>query len=102
LVLISSMDQWIKNHIPIWLKIVFKRISDAGHSAWDLLPTGWSPGTLRNTRELLDETLPGWNGRGSSAFEWSPRSPDLTTCDNSLWGQIKNEPQKSVIEMLFI
>jgi hypothetical protein len=45
-------------------------------------------------RELLDETLPGWIARGSSTSEWSPRSPDLTTCDNSLWAQIKNEVSK--------
>jgi hypothetical protein len=47
-----------------------------------------------STKKLLDETLPGWIGRGSSTSEWSPRSPDLITCDNSLWGQIKNEVSK--------
>jgi hypothetical protein len=47
-----------------------------------------------STRELLDGTLPEWIGRGSSTSEWSPRSPDLTTCDNSLWGQNKNEVSK--------
>ena len=33
-------------------------------------------------------------GRGSvispAPIEWSARNPDLTTCDNSLWGDIKD------------
>ncbi|KAJ4440474.1 hypothetical protein ANN_08615 [Periplaneta americana] len=45
-------------------------------------------------REYLNEALPGrWVGRGSPALPaplaWPPRSPDLTKCDNSLWGFIK-------------
>lgn len=47
-----------------------------------------------SVRELLDETLPGWIGRGSTTSEWAPRSPDLTTPDNSLWGLVKNEVSK--------
>ena len=32
-----------------------------------------------------------WIGRGSNSFAWPPRSPDLTTPDNSLWGFIKGQ-----------
>ncbi|PSN32090.1 hypothetical protein C0J52_27021, partial [Blattella germanica] len=47
-------------------------------------------------REFLDEVLPQrWIGRGSlhlpAAIKWPPRSPDLTSCDNSLWGIIKQK-----------
>ena len=50
-------------------------------------------------REFLDEVLPQrWIGRGSlhlpAAIEWPPRSPDLTSCDNSLWGIIKQKVLK--------
>jgi hypothetical protein len=46
-------------------------------------------------REFLDEQFPGrWIGRGSASspapLKWPPRSPDLTTPDNSLWGIIKS------------
>ena len=50
-------------------------------------------------REFLDEVLPQrWIGRGSlhlpAAIEWPPRSPGLTSCDNSLWGIIKQKVLK--------
>ena len=43
---------------------------------------------------VLNERFPGrWIGRGSptspAPLPWPPRSPDLTTPDNSLWGIIK-------------
>jgi hypothetical protein len=46
-------------------------------------------------REFLDEQFPGrWIGRGSASspapLKWPPRSPDLTTPDNSLWGIMKS------------
>ena len=45
-------------------------------------------------REFLNEHFPGrWIGRGSverpAPLKWPPRSPDLSTPDNSLWGVIK-------------
>ena len=41
-------------------------------------------------RALLNAKFPDrWIGRGSNSFAWPPRSPDLTTPDNSLWVFIK-------------
>ena len=43
-------------------------------------------------RALLNAEFPDrWIGRGSNSFAWPPRSPDLTTPDNSLWGFIKGQ-----------
>jgi hypothetical protein len=47
-----------------------------------------------HVRDYLNKAFPGrWIGRGSEAspapFAWPPRSPDLTTPDNALWGFIK-------------
>jgi hypothetical protein len=47
-----------------------------------------------SVRDVLKEHFPGrWIGRGSptspAPLLWPPRSPDLTTPDNSLWGIIK-------------
>ena len=47
-----------------------------------------------SVRDILNERFPGrWIGRGSPTspgpLPWPPRSPDLTTPDNSLWGIIK-------------
>lgn len=47
-----------------------------------------------SVRDVLNEHFPGrWIGRGSptspAPLPWPPRSPDLTTPDNSLWGIIK-------------
>lgn len=43
-------------------------------------------------RALLNAEFPDrWIGRGSNSFAWPPRSPDLTTPDNSLWGLIKGQ-----------
>jgi hypothetical protein len=44
--------------------------------------------------DYLNKTFPGrWIGRGSEvspvSFAWPPRSPDLTTPDDALWGFIK-------------
>ena len=48
-----------------------------------------------HVRDYLNETFPGrWIGRGSASpapFAWPPRSPDLTTPDNALWGFIKEQ-----------
>ncbi|PSN57659.1 hypothetical protein C0J52_05385 [Blattella germanica] len=56
-------------------------------------------GLLPTTLSVSDEVLPQrWIGRGSlylpAAIEWPPRSPDLTSCDNSLWGIIKQKVLK--------
>jgi hypothetical protein len=41
--------------------------------------------------EYLDDRFSGrWIGCGSDMM-WLPRSPDLTTCDNSLWGIVKDK-----------
>jgi hypothetical protein len=50
-------------------------------------------------RDYLNETFPRqWIGRGSEAlpapFDWPPRSSDLTTPDNALWGFIKERVSK--------
>jgi transposase len=40
-------------------------------------------------RDYLDDTFVRWIGRRGTV-EWPPRSPDLTPCDFSLWGIIKD------------
>ena len=40
-------------------------------------------------RDYLDDTFLEWIGRRGTV-EWPPRSPDLTPCDFSLWGVIKD------------
>ncbi|BFZ22970.1 hypothetical protein BsWGS_26009 [Bradybaena similaris] len=45
-------------------------------------------------RWLLDENFPGrWSGRGSQ-HQWPCSSPDLSSCDNALWGMMKNTLQQ--------
>jgi hypothetical protein len=60
---------------------------------------GAPPHFASHVRDYLNETFPGrWIGRGSEAsptpFAWPPRSPDLTTPDNTLWGFIKERVSK--------
>jgi hypothetical protein len=62
---------------------------------------GAPPYFALHMRDYLNETFPGWwIGRGSEAspapFAWPPRSPDLTTPDNVLWGFIKESQQNAV------
>ena len=50
-------------------------------------------------RDYLTDSLPDkWTGRGSVTFQapmqWPPRSPDLTTSDNSSWRCIKDVVSK--------
>ena len=45
--------------------------------------------------DYLNDIFPNkWLGRGSvtspAPMKWPARIPDLTTCDNSLWGYIKD------------
>ncbi|CAF1432800.1 unnamed protein product, partial [Rotaria sordida] len=40
-------------------------------------------------RDYLDDTFLQWIGRRGTV-EWPPRSPDLTPCDFSQWGMIKD------------
>ncbi len=40
-------------------------------------------------RDFLDDTFAQWIGRRGT-IEWPPRSPDLTPCDFSLWGIVKD------------
>ena len=47
-------------------------------------------------RKYLNKVFPShWISRGSAIlpapFHWPPLSPDLTTCDNSLWGFTKEK-----------
>lgn len=60
---------------------------------------GAPPHFAMSVRRRLNEVLPDrWIGRGSSncpaPMPWPPRSPDLTTADNALWGFIKEEVRK--------
>lgn len=60
---------------------------------------GAPPHFALSVRRRLNELLPDrWIGRGSancpSPMPWPPRSPDLTTADNALWGFIKEEVRK--------
>uniref|UniRef100_H3AAA0 Tc1-like transposase DDE domain-containing protein n=1 Tax=Latimeria chalumnae TaxID=7897 RepID=H3AAA0_LATCH len=55
---------------------------------------GVPPHYALSVREFLNDSFPDrWIGRGSpvspAPLKWPARSPDLTTCDNSLWGYIK-------------
>ncbi len=47
-----------------------------------------------SVRSLLNECLSEWIGRGSDFLEFPARSPDRTTCENSLWGIIKEKVSK--------
>lgn len=50
---------------------------------------GAPPHYAREVRQYLDETFANkWIGR-RGAYEWPPRSPDLTPMDFFLWGHIK-------------
>jgi len=48
-----------------------------------------------SARNILNETLLGWIGRGPSTLKWPLRNPHLTSCDNSVWGLIKLTVRKS-------
>ena len=50
---------------------------------------GAPPHYGRIVRDYLDETFVDWIGRRCT-IEWPPRSPDLTPCDFSLWGIVKD------------
>jgi hypothetical protein len=82
-----------ESRIIFWCdwKLVFRRINDARHSAWDLFPTEWSSGTLC----LINQGIVGSNPfrrdrKRFNNFEWTPRSSDLTAPHNSLWSLVKN------------
>ena len=49
---------------------------------------GAPPHFSRAVRGFLDEAFPLWIGRRGTV-DWPPRSPDLTPCDFSMWGIIK-------------
>lgn len=50
------------------------------------------------TRTLLDKHFPDrWVGK-FGPLQWPPRSPDLTSCDNALWGIIKSSIKKKKVE----
>lgn len=60
---------------------------------------GAPPHFAVSVRTRLNELFPNrWIGRGSrdlpAPLPWPPRSPDLTTPDNALWGVIKEEVRK--------
>jgi hypothetical protein len=67
---------------------------------------GAPPHFALHVRDYLNETLPRrWIGRGSEAssapFAWPPRSPDLTTPDNALWGFIKESAKCSIAKQKY-
>lgn len=60
---------------------------------------GATPHFALSVRRCLNQVFPNrWIGRGSdnapAPLPWPPRSPDLTTPDNALWGIIKEEVRK--------
>jgi hypothetical protein len=60
---------------------------------------GAPPHFALHVRDNLNKTFPRWWIRGGSEaspapFAWPPRSPDLTTPDNALWGFIKDRVSK--------
>jgi hypothetical protein len=68
-------------------------------SSKTLLSCNWNTHFALHVRDYLNETSPRrWIGRGSEAspapFAWPPRSPDLTTPENALWGFIKERVNK--------
>ena len=84
--------------------ILFGNVGDVAHTSAErergLLDDVWlqydgAPAhSALSVRDVLNEHFPGcWIGRGSptspAPLPWPPRSPDLTTPDNSLWGIIK-------------
>ena len=76
------------NMIRFWLipKLIELGIKDYVWLQQDGAPAHFS----LHVRELLNAEFPDrWIGRGSTSFAWPPRSPDLTTPDNALWGIIK-------------
>ena len=48
-------------------------------------------------REFLDKRFNRWIGR-SGTVAWPPRSPDLTPCDFSLWGLMKDDLRSQQFE----
>ena len=64
---------------------------------------GAPPHFGRAVRNRLDKTFPCWIGRGGP-INWPPRSPDLTPCDFSLWGNVKDKvfrnPPETVQDMM--
>jgi hypothetical protein len=51
---------------------------------------GGPPQSEGNVRAFHDYKFPMWSGNRGSA-EWPPASPDLTPCDFSIWGIIKDK-----------
>lgn len=52
----------------------------------DGAPAHWS----LSVRELLHAEFPEWIGRGGT-ISWPPRSCDITPCDFSMWGIVKDD-----------
>ncbi|BFZ09215.1 hypothetical protein BsWGS_12254 [Bradybaena similaris] len=60
-----------------------------------ILQQDGAPAYFISVRRLLDENFPGrWIGRGSQ-HQWPARSPDLSSCDNALWGMTKENIRKT-------
>ncbi|BFY99063.1 hypothetical protein BsWGS_02103 [Bradybaena similaris] len=61
----------------------------------DLGMSAFRPMQVVSVRRLLDENFTGrWIGRGSQ-HQWPARSPDLSSCDNALWGMLKEDIRKT-------
>ena len=53
----------------------------------------------RHVIQHLNDTFPNrWIGRGST-INWPPRSPDLTPLDFCLWGLMKSEVYKKIVDI---
>ena len=52
-----------------------------------------------DVRNFLNENFDEWIGRRGKT-EWPPRSPDLTPCDFSMWGVLKDRVYKTKIRNL--
>lgn len=50
-------------------------------------------------RDFLNENFNEWIGRRGTT-EWLPRSPELTPCDFSMWGVIKDQVYKTPVQNL--
>uniref|UniRef100_H3A326 Tc1-like transposase DDE domain-containing protein n=1 Tax=Latimeria chalumnae TaxID=7897 RepID=H3A326_LATCH len=50
---------------------------------------GAPPHYALSVREFLNDSFPDSSPVSPAPLKWPARSPDLTTCDNSLWGYIK-------------
>ncbi|CAF1410132.1 unnamed protein product [Adineta ricciae] len=83
----SANTGWPKSHDTVTKKIEYLPYLSAKEA--DFFINGAPPHYGKVVRDYLDDTFVHWIGRRGTT-EWPPRSPDLTPCDFSLWGIIKD------------